>query len=248
MIDLTTFSPTRVSRPTLYLTRIPPSSAKNNKPRLQPVRFTLSDLRLWKDIDCILTSDSVESGSNNNKAPSLAESASGRWHDPWRLYEDVCIICSGLWVGSCRRGVKLEGDEMPLDTPSLRQRGEGEPTGPNDIKDTVVVPMARDGTSSAIPSRDVRATLALLSVFQRHTLFVLDRLADLVAARDKTTTSPGSDATPLILTPRDLLTLELGTLSELDARFVEWIALAHLKKTVVVRRTWKDLFSAFFGF
>ena len=55
----------------------------------------------------------------------------------------------------------------------------------------------------------------------------------------------------IVLTAKDVMALELGPLSDLDARFVQWLA----EKTevaagrrVVVRRSWKDLIAAIFGF
>jgi hypothetical protein len=34
--------------------------------------------------------------------PSVTTNANG-WPDVWRIYEDVCVICAGLWFGSWRR-------------------------------------------------------------------------------------------------------------------------------------------------
>jgi hypothetical protein len=60
-----------------------------------------------------------DSSNNLTKVPSS-------WADGWRVYEDVCIICAGLWIGSWRSSsmasystgnganwgsVRLEGDD-----------------------------------------------------------------------------------------------------------------------------------------
>ena len=70
------------------------------------------------------------------------------------------------------------------------------------------------------------------------------------------------DAEEVIITARDLLSLELGVVSELDARFVEWLAEAEQNAThkassshgtgsrrrIVVKRGWTELFGIVFGF
>ena len=44
------------------------------------------------------------------------------------------------------------------------------------------------------------------------------------------------------MTPRDILAFELGPFGEFDARYLKWLA------DVVVKRGWKDLLSAVFGY
>ena len=70
------------------------------------------------------------------------------WPDAWRVYEDVCIICAGLWLGSWRGNskmsystengpenwgaVRLDGDDdLSLTGSYIRSRGMGIEGGPN---------------------------------------------------------------------------------------------------------------------
>ena len=45
----------------------------------------------WNELDRILQLDADINGSAR-APPSL-------WTDAWRLYEDVCLVCAGLWTG-----------------------------------------------------------------------------------------------------------------------------------------------------
>jgi len=52
----------------------------------------MNDLHLqWNELDRILQLDADTKGSAR-VPPSL-------WTDAWRLYEDVCLACAGLWTG-----------------------------------------------------------------------------------------------------------------------------------------------------
>ena len=52
----------------------------------------MNDLHLqWNELDRILQLDADTNGSAR-APPSL-------WTDAWRLYEDVCLACAGLWTG-----------------------------------------------------------------------------------------------------------------------------------------------------
>jgi hypothetical protein len=53
-------------------------------------------------------------------------------------------------------------------------------------------------------------------------------------------------STPVILTPRDVMVLELGPGSELDARFIEWLGEIN-SRSIKVKRGWKDVISYVFG-
>ena len=83
------------------------------------------------------------------------------------------------------------------------------------------------------------------------------------------------DTDAIILTPKDLLSMDLGVLSDLDARFVEWLAVAEelsvpeegpgpagqtgtgsgagagagprSKRRVMVKRNWKDVVGVLLG-
>lgn len=97
--------------------------------------------------------------------------------------------------------------------------------------------------------RQVLTTLAVLQTFHAHTTYILSRLSVFLptAAAPVSSNSPGI----IVLTPKDLLSFELGPLSSLDARFVEWLGDEYGERsgrvTVVVRRGWRDLVGLVFG-
>lgn len=151
LIDLTTSTPSKVTRPTFYSSKpvvsTQPGPSRSPTHRLSTIRFAWSDVKLvsndyllfamllihsmqWNEIDRILQLDtetahgsccsSVGDVSTKSKAATI-------WPDAWRVYEDVCIICAGLWMGSWRGNstasystadgaenwgsVRLEGDD-----------------------------------------------------------------------------------------------------------------------------------------
>ncbi|KAJ6602772.1 hypothetical protein DFH09DRAFT_1125495 [Mycena vulgaris] len=139
LIDLTTSTPNKATRPTFYSSRPVqlaspgPSRPRGPTHRLSVVRFSWSDVKLWNELNRILQLDSsahdhsccsVASLSQDSKAKSNSITA---WTDAWRVYEDVCVICAGLWMGSWRGNsvmsystangaanwgsVRLEGDD-----------------------------------------------------------------------------------------------------------------------------------------
>jgi hypothetical protein len=90
--------------------------------------------------------------------------------------------------------------------------------------------------------RQILTTLALLQTFHANTSFQLSRLADLL---------PTSDMPEAIIyiTPKDMVSFELGPLSSLDVRYLEWLADEYgAGSRIVVKRGWKDLFGVIFGF
>ncbi|GJJ11540.1 hypothetical protein Clacol_005774 [Clathrus columnatus] len=119
--------------------------------------------------------------------------------------------------------------------------------------------------------RQIRTTLSLLSIFHGHSEFLCEKLEEVLedAARrsgssfDDTYSTPDGAAThavsslnnsnspvTLVLTPRDIAAMELGVLSDLDARFLEWLADRRCKaeglgRRVVVRRGWRDVMGDF---
>ena len=93
-------------------------------------------------------------------------------------------------------------------------------------------------------------TLALLQVFQANTDALLARLSDLLpqrAAHSHNLAAAGAGA-PVVLTPKDLVSFDLGPLSGLDGRFVEWLVEVYGNGAkVVVKRNWKDVVAFLFG-
>lgn len=280
------------------------------------------------------------------------------WTDAWRVYEDVCIICAGLWIGSWRGNsrasystvhgpenwgsVRLEGDDdlslsNMLNEPEhgatnrsgtagggkassnnsqrtyMRNLGMGIEGRPFDSlggltskstrrasamswssgKATVVgipsspstvpgfamdrglsegsgdVELTSPGPEIEVNSEDlarrrmsqVSTTLALLQTFHAHTAFQLSVLEDLLKQRglksisSQTTGGASPSETDLqtrdnliTLTPKDVLSFELGPFSSLDVKYLEWLAAEYSGVKVNVRRGWRDLFEIIFGF
>ncbi|KAF5319402.1 hypothetical protein D9619_008555 [Psilocybe cf. subviscida] len=156
-IDLTTSTPNKSSRPTLYNTKFVPAEGPSAPAyyKFSSIRFSWSDVKLWNEIDRILQLDSdgashancgplcspgLEPGGTSSKPKGVAA-----WTDVWRVYEDVCIICAGLWMGNWRGNspasystaqgpenwgaVRLEGDDdLTINSPVVTS-GTGAPTG-----------------------------------------------------------------------------------------------------------------------
>ncbi|KAJ7161996.1 hypothetical protein C8R43DRAFT_991893 [Mycena crocata] len=140
LIDLTTSTPNKATRPTFYASRpVPQPSSGPSRPRgpshrLSVVRFSWSDVKLWNELNRILQLDSSSAHDHSccsmaslSQDPKAKSSPITAWTDAWRVYEDVCVICAGLWMGSWRGNsimsystadgasnwgsVRLEGDE-----------------------------------------------------------------------------------------------------------------------------------------
>ncbi|CDO70165.1 hypothetical protein BN946_scf185009.g16 [Trametes cinnabarina] len=154
LIDLRSATPN--TRPTFHVSKpVEQPNGRGVSYRLSSVRFTWSDVRLWTELDRLLQLDSEDSldsccdpSSHTGKGQHQHGSS---WTDVWRVYEDVCVMCAGLWMGAwrssasypgfSRRGenwgsIRLEGeDDVSLrtrSTPHIRSVGlgiEGRPSG-----------------------------------------------------------------------------------------------------------------------
>ncbi|KAI0321549.1 hypothetical protein OF83DRAFT_1168398 [Amylostereum chailletii] len=135
IIDLTTTETAKGTRPMLSQSRRHLSAgARSPSFRLSTIRFTWSDVKLWSELERILQLDpECEPGHTCGAGPSVASStataSSSRWTDAWRVYEDVCLLCAGFWMGLRTRewggGVRLEGpDELDL-SENVRRVGAG---------------------------------------------------------------------------------------------------------------------------
>ncbi|KAK7018445.1 hypothetical protein R3P38DRAFT_2634169 [Favolaschia claudopus] len=138
LIDLTTSTPNKATRPTFYASRpiqpLSPGPSRGPTHRLSVVRFSWSDIKLWNEINRILQLDSsahdhscCSPGSLSPDSKPSKTNPITAWTDAWRVYEDVCVICAGLWMGSWRGNsimsystadgesnwgsIRLEGDE-----------------------------------------------------------------------------------------------------------------------------------------
>lgn len=104
--------------------------------------------------------------------------------------------------------------------------------------------------------RQVLTTLALLQTFHANTCFQLSRLQTFLPPSvgpnpvAESGTSPSRDTgTTVYLTPKDLLSLELGPLSAFDARYLGWLVDEYGGgTTVIVKRGWRDLLGMVFGY
>lgn len=279
VIDLTTYASERLAtaRPGLQLA-IKESYARRPTYRLSSVRFTWSDVKLWTELERILQLDEDTNGAARARAPP----AIWTWTDAWGVYEDVCLVCARLcsclwrnngssnnnsselrnqWSRSGsprtrarreqRAKVRARGEGIEGRPASYRRRGAR--TGKYDSSDTIgeadggeVVDEVEQEEEEAeedgavlVHSRQTRTTLALLQTFHAQTRFLLSRLATVLPPDGQ-------------MTPRDLVVLELGPLSALDARFVEWLAEEYVdagegEASVLVRRGWRDLLGGLVG-
>ena len=90
----------------------------------------------------------------------------------------------------------------------------------------------------------IMTALAILQTFHAHISFQVSVLENMLARQDS---SADSGETVVYLTPKDILAFELGPFSGFDARYLKWFADEYGVK-VVVKRGWKDLLSAIFGY
>ena len=171
LIDLRSTTPN--TRPSFYVPKpVEQPSGRGLSHRLSVVRFTWSDVRLvgpftrklavaqtswfqWSELERLLQLDSEDSldiccdPSHSGGKPR--SSTSSAWTDVWRVYEDVCVMCAGLWMGAWRNttpsypgpprraenwgSIRLEGDDDLAKTRSqsyIRTLGsgiEGRPSG-----------------------------------------------------------------------------------------------------------------------
>ncbi|KAG5645322.1 hypothetical protein DXG03_006511 [Asterophora parasitica] len=347
LIDLTTSTPNKATRPSFYASKaIPPQPGNSPNPthRLSTIRFAWSDVKLWNELDRILSLDASHSSHHGCCGPcstsmsptdvALKEKFITTWTDAWRVYEDVCVICAGLWMGSWRGNsaasystaagaenwgkVRLEGDDdlsisgvaageaggvpgggyvrnvgmgiegRPVASGSKLSQKLGAGSAPSTPtahamrrssgmswssgRATVVGSFGQggkarqvsssivessedghasghgsseydgDGTAEERRDRHLLTTLSLLQTFHGHTVFQLSVLESFIP-------KDGGPGTTVYLAPKDIVAFELGPMSTLDARYLEWLAQEYAGDTkVVIKRGWKDLLGALFGY
>jgi hypothetical protein len=112
----------------------------------------------------------------------------------------------------------------------------------NTYADTEEVVRRRNG--------QVMTALAILQTFHAHISSQLSVLEYLLARQDLSSSSAGPGDAVVYLTPKDISALELGPFSGFDARYLEWLVDEYVDSgvKVVVKRGWKDLLSAIFGY
>lgn len=177
VIDLTTSTPSKTSSPTLYLSQ-PTEWTDDGKGRghkLSTVRFTWSDVKVvsifytgrllsvftlvqWAELERLLERHATDDHSCCEPHPKATTGSSSGWAGIWRVYEDVCIVCAGLWMGTWRNNsvvsystvdgnmanwgrVRLDGDDdLSVGGSHVRSLGmgiEGRPAAPSDLDSKV---------------------------------------------------------------------------------------------------------------
>ncbi|KAF7361070.1 hypothetical protein MSAN_01137900 [Mycena sanguinolenta] len=86
----------------------------------------------------------------------------------------------------------------------------------------------------------ILTTLSLLQTLHAHTAFQLSTLERFL---------PKDGADVVTFASKDMAAFELGPMSGMDARYLEWLALEYGRcETVVIKRGWKDMLAAVFGY
>lgn len=297
LIDLTTSTPNKASRPTFYASKVvvPPvptapltssassfssSSSSQTKYKLTTIRFAWSDVRLWNELDRILQLDESHGhASCCSPSPSSSFGFADKskfitaWTDVWRVYEDVCIVCAGLWTGGWRGNsrasystaggqewgsVRLEGDDdlslgaLRSEGGLVRALGNGIEGRPSMGSVSSAAPLALAPDQDEDDDAGFRTTLALLQTFHSHALFhigTLQRFIDM-APQGAMVTGP----TVVVLSAKDVAAFELGPWSSVDSKYLEWLGEVYGvaggggEVQIVVRKGWRDVLGVVFGY
>ncbi|KAH9850465.1 hypothetical protein C2E23DRAFT_869926 [Lenzites betulinus] len=153
LIDLRPATPN--TRPTFHVPKpVEQLNGRGPTHRLSSIRFTWSDVRLWTELDRVLQLDSegtldlcCDPSHHAHGEKGHAPIPGSAWTDVWRVYEDVCVMCAGLWMGAWRGtspasaypcaprssenwgSIRLDGeDDVGLrtqSTPYIRNVGQG---------------------------------------------------------------------------------------------------------------------------
>jgi hypothetical protein len=132
--------------------------------------------------------------------------------------------------GSTSRGMrKSSGMSWKSASPAGEgSTGQGEPSNYSGEEDAV-----------ERRERQIRTTLALLQTFHANTCFQLSQLEILLPPEEERNGT-------VYLTPKDVLSFELGPFSSTDCKYLEWLATEYASGTAtdrifIVKRGWKDL-------
>ena len=108
----------------------------------------------WAELERLLARHVTDDHNCCEPHPKATMELSSSWTGFWRVYEDVCIICAGLWMGTWRDNsvasystvdgnmanwgqVRLEGDDdLSVCGSYVRNLGmgiEGRPAAPSDL-------------------------------------------------------------------------------------------------------------------
>ena len=169
---------------------------------------------------------------------------------------------------------------LPAEANAART-SEGGETLRNDDEDADLSAEDEATLAEERQKQNAQTTLSLLQAFNSNTLFWLSALREILpppsALSSPISLSPRSntgkryqrlpseeirpsvseedeeDIEVITISARDMLTLELGILSDLDSKFVEWLAEAEgysgpsIGRKIVVKRTWQDVLGIVFG-
>ncbi|KAG6809754.1 hypothetical protein H0H92_014869 [Tricholoma furcatifolium] len=97
LIDLTHAG----ARPAFYVSKpVVPPPPRGATHRLSLTRFAWSDIKLWNELDRIMRLGHAHDRCCDDGSGDPTTSRLGAlWADTWRVYEDVCVVCAGLWMG-----------------------------------------------------------------------------------------------------------------------------------------------------
>ncbi|KAI0739915.1 hypothetical protein C8Q80DRAFT_1200979 [Daedaleopsis nitida] len=176
--------------------------------------------------------------------PSGSTISNGRTSRAIRRASTMSVWTWAGGSGSSKNDATVTTEEAPAPSDGMFIPGE---------RSNLPEPIARDeAISNPRRERQVLTTLSLLEAFHANTTAILSRLATLLETRKcNSRRSEGqSSAGPqtVMLTPKDVMSFELGPFSGLDARFVEWLGEEYgggLR--VLVKRGWKDLVGLILG-
>lgn len=182
------------------------------------------------------------------------------------------------------RGMGIEGKPVAKSSHSRKASSSSTMKASPSLQTQTYIESAEDSSTGAprnsltaeereeLRLQGIQTTLALLQTFHANTVFWLSRLREILPP-PSTVSSPGVDsrllassqstddrqAEEVTITARDLQSLELGVLSELDAKFIEWLAevedrasstsksTVSTRRRIVVKRGWQELIGIVFG-
>ena len=122
-------------------------------PRINGLESTFTQMQ-WAELERLLACHVTDDPDCCEPRPKKTTESSSSWGGIWRVYEDVCIICAGLWIGAWRNNsvasystvhgdmanwgqVRLEGDDtLSVGGSYVRNRGmgiEGRPAAPSEL-------------------------------------------------------------------------------------------------------------------
>lgn len=111
---------------------------------------------------------------------------------------------------------------------------------------TTIVNEGVDEDGEGTRDGQMLTTLSLLQTLHAHTLFQLSVLESFIPP---SLSQSESELKTVYLAPKDMGAFELSPLSAFDAKYLEWLALEYASTTqVVVKRGWRDLLGAIFGY